>query len=51
MLSNVTTHKGKTHRLLLDWVEEHKYHLSVVGRTGIKYPREEVVITNYETFD
>lgn len=51
MLSNVTTHKGKTHHLLLDWVEEHKYNLFVVGKTGIKYPREEVVITNYNIFE
>lgn len=51
MLSNVVTHKGKTHHLLLDWVEQHNFKLIFVGKTGIKYPREEVLIINYEIFE
>lgn len=51
MLSNVVTHKGKTHHLLLDWVEQHNFKLITVGKTGIKYPREEVLIINYEIFE
>ena len=47
MLSNVISHNGKVHHMLLDWVKEHGYNLITIGRTGIKYPREEVVITNY----
>lgn len=48
MLSNVVTHNGKVHHVLLDWVAEHGYNMISVGKTGIKYPREEVVITNYD---
>lgn len=51
MLSNVITHKGKVHHILLDWVKAHNYNLISVGKTGIKYPREEVVITNYSVFE
>lgn len=47
MLSNVTTHRDKVHHLLLEWVASHGYHLYEIGQTGIKYPRTEVLITNY----
>lgn len=50
MLSNVIRHKGKTHHMLLEWVEQHSFNLITVGKTGIKYPREEVLITNYDDF-
>lgn len=48
MLSNVLKHNGKTHHMLVDWIEHHKLNVITIGRTGIKYPREEVVITNYD---
>lgn len=51
MLSNVVSHNGKVHHILLDWIREHGYHLISIGKTGIKYPREEVVITNYDIFE
>lgn len=51
MLSNVISHKGKVHHMLLDWVNEHGYNLINIGKTGIKYPREEVVITNYNIYE
>lgn len=51
LLSNVVKHKGKTHHILLDWVKEHGYNLINIGKTGVKYPREEVVITNYDIFE
>ena len=51
MLSNVISHKGKVHHLLLDWIREHGYNLINIGKTGIKYPREEVLITNYKIFE
>ena len=51
MLSNVVSHNGKVHHVLLDWIKEHGYNLINIGKTGIKYPREEVVITNYDIFD
>lgn len=47
MLSNVMEHKGRTHHLLREWIDSHGFHCSVVGQTGIKYPRTEVVVTNY----
>lgn len=51
MLSNVVSHNGREHHLLLDWVKEHGYNMINVGKTGIKYPREEVVITNYDIYE
>ncbi len=51
MLSNVVSHNGKVHHMLLDWVKEHGYNLIKIGKTGIKYPREEVVITNYDIYE
>ena len=51
MLSNVVAHNGKVHHLLLDWVKEHGYNLINIGKTGIKYPREEVVVTNYNIYE
>lgn len=48
MLSNVIEHKGKRHHILEEWVSEHDFSLHIVGRTGIKYPRVEVVVTNYD---
>lgn len=47
MLSNVMEHKGRTHHLLAEWVDSHGFNCSVVGETGIKYPRIEVLVTNY----
>ncbi|MCR5097901.1 MAG: DNA adenine methylase [Lachnospiraceae bacterium] len=47
MLSNVVSHKGRVHHMLLDWVREHGYALIDIGKTGIKYPRREVVIKNF----
>lgn len=51
MLSNVVSHNGKVHHMLLDWVKEHGYTLINIGKTGIKYPREEIVIINYDIFE
>lgn len=48
ILSNVLVHKGRSHNLLLEWINEHKYNVTEVGKTGIKYPRTEVLITNYK---
>ncbi|MCR4944125.1 MAG: DNA adenine methylase, partial [Clostridium sp.] len=51
MLSNVIKHKGKTNHLLIEWVNQHDFNLIDMGKTGIKYPREEVLITNYKIFE
>lgn len=48
LLSNVISHNGKEHQILKDWVAANGYRLIVVGTTGIKYPRTEVLICNYE---
>lgn len=48
MLSNVMEHKGRVHHLLEEWVASHGFYRQTVGATGIKYPRVEVVVTNYE---
>ena len=51
MLSNVLQHKGKENNLLIEWVDAHGFNVTEVGKTGIKYPRIEVLITNYEVFE
>ncbi len=51
MLSNVLYHKGKTHIMLLNWIKEQGYNLIEIGKTGIKYPRVEIIVTNYKNFD
>lgn len=47
MLSNVLEHNGKKHHMLNDWIKSHGYNVYSIGETGIKYPRKEVLITNY----
>lgn len=49
MLSNVIYHNGNTHHILIEWVNTHGYNIVEIGETGIKYPRKEVLITNYKT--
>lgn len=51
MLSNVINHNGKKHHLLIEWINEHGFNIIPIGKTGIKYPREEVLITNYNIFE
>ena len=50
MLSNVIQHKGNTHHLLSDWIQEHGYSMFEMGLIGRKYPRREVLITNFRAF-
>lgn len=47
MLSNVLEHNGKTNHLLTEWIQYHSFNVNTIGETGIKYPRREVLITNY----
>jgi len=51
MLSNVLHHRGKTHNLLIEWASTHEFNIIDIGETGIKYPRREVLITNYNIFE
>lgn len=51
MLSNVLEHNGKEHVRLKEWIEENHFFVSEIGRTGIKYPRTEVVVTNYSQIE
>jgi Adenine-specific DNA methylase len=51
MLSNVLCHNGKEHHLLKEWIEVHDFHVVEIGKTGMKYPRKEVLITNYDIYD
>ena len=48
MLSNVVYHNGNSHHILLEWINTHGYNTIEIGETGAKYPRKEVLITNYE---
>lgn len=47
MLSNVIEHNGRTHHLLREWIDSHGFTCEVIGKTSIKYPRVEVLVTNY----
>lgn len=47
MLSNVLEHKGKTNNLLIEWIETYDFRVVEIGKTGIKYPRVEVLIKNF----
>lgn len=47
LLSNVINHNEKKHNLLIEWIKEHGFIMNIIGETGIKYPRTEVVIKNY----
>lgn len=51
MLSNVLQHREKKHHLLIEWIKTHEFNVIEIGETGIKYPRKEVLITNYEIFE
>lgn len=51
MLSNVLEHKGKTNHLLMEWIQHHGFNVNTIGETGIKYPRREILVTNYNTFE
>lgn len=51
MLSNVIKHKGKVNYDLKEWIQKHGYNMIEIGKTGIKYPREEVIVTNYQNFE
>jgi len=50
MLSNVLEHKGKKNHLLVEWIHYYGFNVHIIGETGIKYTRQEVVITNYKNF-
>lgn len=51
MLSNVLKHKGKNNHLLTEWIRYHDFNVNTIGETGIKYPRREVLVTNYDVFE
>ncbi|SCU44041.1 modification methylase FokI [Mammaliicoccus lentus] len=47
LLSNVIEHNGKRNDLLTEWVDKGGYSMEVIGSTGRRYPRTEVLIKNY----
>ena len=51
MLSNVIEHNGKMHNILIEWIKSHNYKIYTIGQTGSKYPRKEVLITNYDYWE
>ena len=48
MLNNVLEHQGKTNNLLKEWISTHKYNMIEIGKTGVRYPRTEVLVKNFE---
>lgn len=47
ILSNVIEHKGKVNTLLLEWISENNYRITDIGKSGWRYTKNEVLITNY----
>lgn len=47
MLSNVIEHKEKKNNLLYEWCKENEFKIIPVGKTGWRYAKDEVLITNY----
>lgn len=47
LLSNVLEHQGQKNDLLIDWVKKNQYNMIIIGRSGRRYPRSEVLIKNY----
>lgn len=47
ILSNVVKHKNKEHTLLIDWIQENNFKIRDVGVSGLRYAKNEVLITNY----
>lgn len=48
MLSNVLEHGNKVNNILLEWIENHRYKVVEIGKTGSRYPRIEVLVKNFE---
>ncbi len=48
MLSNVLEHRGKMNNILIEWIDTHDFEVVDIGRTGIKFPRYEVLIKNFD---
>lgn len=47
LLSNVIEHNGKKNDLLTEWLDKGGYSMEIIGTTGRRYPRTEVLIKNY----
>ena len=47
MLSNVIAHKEKVNNLLTEWIKTHDYNVIIMGKTGSRYPRTEVLVKNF----
>lgn len=47
MLSNVIEHNGKSHDILINWIKEHGFNIKKIGTTGLRYRKNEILITNY----
>ncbi len=47
ILSNVIEHKGKRHEILLNWVNEHGFHIINAGVSGWRYAKNEILIKNF----
>lgn len=47
LLSNVLYHKDKTNHLLVNWINEHNYKVIEIGKKGLRYSKNEVLIKNY----
>lgn len=47
LLSNVIRHKDKEHTLLIDWIQENNFKIRDAGVSGLRYAKNEVLITNY----
>lgn len=48
LLSNVIEHNGKKNELLLNWINRNDFTIIDAGKTGKRFPRQEVLVRNYK---
>lgn len=47
LLSNVIEHNGVKNEMLNEWIQKHGFDVQVIGTSGRRYPRIEVLVKNY----
>lgn len=48
ILSNVISHKNKENTALIQWAEEHHFFIHAIGKSGYRFSKNEIIITNYQ---
>lgn len=48
ILSNVISHKGKENTTLIKWANDNNFFIHEIGKSGYRFSKKEIVITNYQ---